>query len=55
MPKGWLGLLQLIFIIFKLTDVIDWHWVWVLAPAWLTLIGLGGLFCLALTIAILKG
>jgi hypothetical protein len=30
------GLLQLIFITLKLLKVIDWSWVWVLAPGWIT-------------------
>lgn len=30
-----LGLLGLIFITLKLTGVITWSWVWVLAPFWI--------------------
>ena len=29
--------LQLIFISFRIAGIIDWSWVWVLAPAWITL------------------
>lgn len=29
------GILGLIFITLKLTDYIDWSWLWVLAPFWL--------------------
>ena len=29
-------LLQIAFIVLKLTHVIDWSWVWVLAPLWIT-------------------
>ena len=29
------GALTLIFITLKLTHVIDWSWVWVLAPMWM--------------------
>lgn len=37
------GLLQIVFIILKLTHIIDWKWVWVLAPLWMsTSIGLIG-------------
>ena len=32
---GFWGLLQIVFIVLKLTHVIDWPWVWVLAPAWI--------------------
>ena len=31
---GFLGLLTLLFITLKLTDVIGWSWWWVLAPSW---------------------
>lgn len=37
---GFVGLLQIVFIVLKLCGVIDWKWVWVLAPAWIDL-GLG--------------
>lgn len=29
------GLLTIAFIVLKLTGVIDWSWLWVLAPAWI--------------------
>ncbi len=32
---GFLGLLTLIFITLKLTSVITWSWLWVLAPLWM--------------------
>ena len=31
---GFLGLLTIVFIALKLTHVINWSWVWVLAPLW---------------------
>lgn len=31
---GFSGLLTIVFITLKLTGVIDWHWIWVLAPLW---------------------
>lgn len=31
---GFLGLLGLLFIGLKLGSVIDWPWLWVLAPLW---------------------
>jgi hypothetical protein len=37
MQIGILGLLGLIFIVLKLTDVIAWSWLWVLAPFWIGL------------------
>lgn len=32
---GFLGLLQIVFIVLKLIDKIDWSWWWVLAPTWI--------------------
>lgn len=38
---GFLGLLTIVFIVLKLTEVIAWSWLWVLAPLWFpTAIGL---------------
>lgn len=31
---GFCGLLTIVFIVLRLTDVIDWDWWWVLAPLW---------------------
>lgn len=33
---GFSGLLAILFIALKLTHVIDWKWVWVLSPIWIT-------------------
>jgi uncharacterized membrane protein YdbT with pleckstrin-like domain len=43
---GFTGLLQLVFITLKLLKVIDWSWVWVLAPVWIT----AGLVILVITV-----
>lgn len=32
---GFLGLLTIVFITLKLTDVIDWSWWWILSPLWI--------------------
>lgn len=32
---GFLGALTITFIVLKLTGVIDWSWLWVLAPTWI--------------------
>lgn len=32
---GFLGLLAIVFITLKLTDCIQWGWLWVLAPIWI--------------------
>lgn len=32
---GFVGILQIAFIVLKLTKVISWSWFWVLAPTWI--------------------
>ena len=32
---GFTGILTIVFVVFKLTEIIDWAWVWVLTPMWL--------------------
>ena len=34
---GFAGLLTIVFVTLKLTDVIDWSWWWVLSPLWIGL------------------
>jgi membrane protein YdbS with pleckstrin-like domain len=34
---GFTSVLLLIFIVLKLTNVINWSWWWVLSPFWITL------------------
>lgn len=34
---GFTGLLTIVFIVLKLIGVIDWNWLWVLAPIWIDL------------------
>ena len=33
---GFVGLLTIAFIVLKLTKVINWNWVWVLSPLWIS-------------------
>ena len=33
---AWGSVLTVVFIILKLTKVIDWKWIWVLSPAWIS-------------------
>ena len=35
---GFTGLLTIVFIVLKLTHVIDWSWLWVLSPIWLGIV-----------------
>ena len=32
---GFAGLLTIVFIVLKLTEVITWSWIWVLSPVWI--------------------
>lgn len=34
---GFVGLLQIAFIILKLCKVINWSWLWILSPMWISL------------------
>ena len=33
---GFVGLLTIAFIVLKLCHVIEWSWIWVLAPLWIS-------------------
>ena len=33
---GFIGLLTIVFITLKLTNLIAWSWLWVLSPIWIT-------------------
>lgn len=35
---GFTGALQLLFIALKLVGVINWSWLWVLSPTWISLV-----------------
>ena len=35
---GFMGLLQIVFIVLKLCGVIHWSWIWVLAPLWIEML-----------------
>ena len=48
---GFCGLLTIAFIVLKLCGIIDWSWVWVLAPLWIawaiTLLTIGIIYLIA--------
>lgn len=46
---GFIGLLQITFIVLKLCGVIQWSWLWVLSPTWIGLI----IDCIVLIIVII--
>lgn len=35
---GFTGLLQVTFIVLKLIGIINWSWIWVLSPTWISII-----------------
>ena len=35
---GFCGLLTIAFIVLKLCKVIEWSWIWVLAPMWIPIV-----------------
>ena len=35
---GFSGVLTIVFIVLKLCKVINWSWVWVLSPIWISMI-----------------
>lgn len=35
---SFVGLLTLVFIVLKLCKVIDWSWLWVLSPIWISIV-----------------
>lgn len=34
---GFTGLLTIVFIVLKLIGVINWSWIWVLSPIWISI------------------
>lgn len=51
---GFAGLLTIAFIVLKLTEVIDWSWLWVLSPLWISLlIGVGVLIAVLVFVGIM--
>lgn len=52
---GVLGLLGIAFIILKLCKIIEWSWIWVLAPFWGGLVIVIIVFVIALIVEWLKG
>lgn len=50
---GFVGLLTILFIALKLTGYIDWSWIWVLSPIWVSII-LGILFFVIIFIISIK-
>lgn len=51
---SFLGLLTIVFITLKLTNVITWSWWWVLAPLWGPLAIVALIFIIVFIVVILK-
>ena len=51
---GFAGLLTIVFITLKLTGFIDWEWVWVLSPIWISIICFLSFLLLAAVAYLLK-
>ena len=47
---GVVSVLTIVFVVLKLTDTIDWAWIWVLSPIWIA-----GLLSIVLSIFLLLG
>lgn len=45
---GFVGLLQIAFIVLRLCGVIKWSWLWVLSPIWISVV----LLALIITLAV---
>ena len=46
---GFVGVLQIVFIVLKICNVISWSWLWVLSPLWISL-GLTAIVIIILTL-----
>lgn len=36
---GFLGILAILFIALKLVGIINWSWIWILSPLWISMVG----------------
>lgn len=52
---GFSGLLTIVFITLKLIGIINWSWVWVLAPLWISVALVTLVVIIVLVIAIITG
>lgn len=51
---GFIGVLQIVFIVLKLCGIINWSWVWVLAPIWIEIIVYLVILIFVIIVAIVK-
>ena len=50
---GFCGLLTIVFIVLKLTDNIEWSWLWVLSPLWVPIVFVLGIIGIILAVALI--
>ena len=43
---GFVGLLTIVFLVLKLTNVIAWSWWWIFSPIWITILIVVAIICL---------
>lgn len=51
---GFCGLLTIVFIALKLTNYINWSWLWILSPTWIPIL-LGVIIIAIVTLFKIKG
>lgn len=51
---GFIGALQIAFIVLKLLEKINWRWLWVLAPTWISISLVVVIIAIIIIIAVLK-
>lgn len=52
---GFCGMLTIAFIVLKLCGVIDWSWVWVVAPIWIPLAFVISVYIICIIIGVIVG
>lgn len=52
---GFVGLLTIVFIVLKLTGVIEWSWLWVLSPLWISFLLALGILAIVIAVGIIVG
>lgn len=51
---GYGSVVQIVFIILKLTGLIDWPWLWVLSPLWIGLLAAAVLILIAIVVSLIN-
>lgn len=51
---GYGSVVQIVFIILKLTGLIDWPWLWVSSPLWIGLLAAAVLILIAIVVSLIN-